>query len=342
VEADLSGAKLDYADLRGVDFERANLSWANLYYAKVFLAHLDNANLYGAYLNRADFQRTTLQFANLSEANLTLTKFREARLACARLQNAESIYADFRDACLNDAILRDAILISADFRGALLNNADLSCACLEEAKFGGANLNGAILYEADLTCANLNGACVTGVKYDRKGKYCGIRVEECYGSAQFKRHAQDQDWLEEFLDTRETWWQKAWAWFWGVSCDCGRSFYRWGLVSFLIALFFAYTFTRWPDWIWRGPTGWSLNFAYDWMPTWYWNTLANICPQFNQPLDFFSALYFSIVTFTTLGFGDIHATNLSAKFLVTVEVIIGYIMLGGLISILANKLARRS
>ena len=56
----------------------------------------------------------------------------------------------------------------------------------------------------------------------------------------------------------------------------------------------------------------------------------------------FSFFYYSIVTFTTLGFGDITPIKWYTEILVTIEVILGYIMLGGLISILANKLARRS
>jgi hypothetical protein len=55
-----------------------------------------------------------------------------------------------------------------------------------------------------------------------------------------------------------------------------------------------------------------------------------------------SFIYYSIVTFTTLGFGDIYPKPGWLQFWVALEVILGYIMLGGLISILANKLARRS
>lgn len=54
-------------------------------------------------------------------------------------------------------------------------------------------------------------------------------------------------------------------------------------------------------------------------------------------------MYYSVVTFTTLGFGDIVPIgHFWARFFVVLEVILGYIMLGGLISIFANKLARRS
>jgi len=48
------------------------------------------------------------------------------------------------------------------------------------------------------------------------------------------------------------------------------------------------------------------------------------------------------VTFTTLGFGDIIPTLEWVQRWVMAEVVMGYVMLGGLISILANKLARRS
>ncbi len=62
-------------------------------------------------------------------------------------------------------------------------------------------------------------------------------------------------------------------------------------------------------------------------------------------LDFYNfntLIYYSVVTFTTLGFGDITPKTPEATRWVMAEVIIGYIMLGGLISIFATKVARRS
>ena len=60
------------------------------------------------------------------------------------------------------------------------------------------------------------------------------------------------------------------------------------------------------------------------------------------PFDWITMLYYSVVTFTTLGFGDITPKTHIGALLVMVEVVIGYIMLGGLIYILATKLARRA
>jgi uncharacterized protein YjbI with pentapeptide repeats len=331
-EADFEEAWLWNAHFEGADLQKANFKGASL-----GGGHFQGANLWNA-----NFEGADVQFSNFEGANLEHANFAEARAKNTNFQGADLYRVNFEGADIHNANFEGVHLTDANFARADVHGTQLKGAHLLSANFEGASLRRADLRGAYLENANLENANVKAVKFDRKGKYRGIRVDSCFGSARFKRHAQDEDWLEEFLETRETTWQIVWAWFWKISSDYGRSFYRWGMASFLIALFFAYAFTKWPDWVWCGPIGRYLNFAYSWMPEQYWNTLADICPQFNQPLDFFSALYFSIVTFTTLGFGDIHATNLSAKFLVTIEVIIGYIMLGGLISILANKLARRS
>jgi hypothetical protein len=54
-----------------------------------------------------------------------------------------------------------------------------------------------------------------------------------------------------------------------------------------------------------------------------------------------SPWYFSVVTLTTLGYGDAFPASTGAKILAVMEVGIGYVMLGGLLSIFANKIARR-
>ena len=60
------------------------------------------------------------------------------------------------------------------------------------------------------------------------------------------------------------------------------------------------------------------------------------------PHTFSTYIYYSVVTFTTLGFGDIVPQTSKAAWWVMAEVILGYTRLGGLISIMATKLARRS
>jgi hypothetical protein len=55
-----------------------------------------------------------------------------------------------------------------------------------------------------------------------------------------------------------------------------------------------------------------------------------------------SPFYYSIVTYTTLGFGDITPKHWLGEVVVVSEVVLGYLTLGLLLSILANKVARRS
>jgi Ion channel. len=56
--------------------------------------------------------------------------------------------------------------------------------------------------------------------------------------------------------------------------------------------------------------------------------------------DFFDYFYFSIVTFTTLGFGDITPVNHFNQFLVIFEVITGYTILGVFVFLLSKKISK--
>ena len=54
--------------------------------------------------------------------------------------------------------------------------------------------------------------------------------------------------------------------------------------------------------------------------------------------DFLECLYFSVVTFTTLGYGDIHPVSDIGRIIVITEVSIGYIMLGLLVAIFSRRM----
>ncbi len=107
---------------------------------------------------------------------------------------------------------------------------------------------------------------------------------------------------------------------WWLFADCGRSILKWGLWSLLFAEVFSLIF----------------GFVY------YFDASSFKSEVISFSWPGISFLYYSIVTFTTLGFGDIVPKTPGLQIVIMLEVILGYIMLGGLISILANKLARRS
>jgi uncharacterized protein YjbI with pentapeptide repeats len=106
---------------------------------------------------------------------------------------------------------------------------------------------------------------------------------------------------------------------WWLFADCGRGFFKWGMWCMGMAVFFGVLYLL-------------LHLLID--------------PSPFKPREggytWFSFFYYSFVTYTTLGFGDITPIKWYSELLVTIEVILGYGSLGLLISIMANKLARRS
>ena len=344
--ADLSGVNFSSADIRGANLSQANLSQANLNKAGLSKATLMSADLSKANLTRADLSSADIRGVTLRGATLLKTDLSGATLLKTDLSGAKLWKANLSGAGLRGVTLSGANLSGADLRGVDLSPANLSpanlsqatlmSADLSKANLSQANLAQATLSQATLMSADLNDANVSGVKYlDRKhdqntskwerfltwlyprqimrGKYRGIRVASCFGHARFKRDAEDQD----FLDTLEEQWKGTWRiglfWAWGL-IDYGRSMLAVVLIALIIVVVFGLIYFFSPDMISYGSHHKTL----------------------------FSPFYFSIVTFTTLGFGDVTANGWLGEMVVSLQVILGYLTLGLLISILANKVARRS
>ena len=265
-------------------------------------ANLPGARLSGALLRGANLGGATLASANLSEANLR----------GAYLSGASFDRANLRGADLGIANLIGTSLVRTD-----LTLADLSGANLSRADLDDADLSGAKLVGANFSLANLSNTQLTDVVWRlhaMRGRYLGVRgLDSCFGNALFKRAAADQD----FLDTLEVHLKgtRRMALFrvWGV-IDYGRSLLRVAGISI------------------------GLAGAY--------GAIYRIFPQILDYKDsansWFTPYYFSIVTYTTLGFGDVRPATLLGEIIVASEVILGYTTLGLLLSVLAQNIARRS
>jgi uncharacterized protein YjbI with pentapeptide repeats len=296
-------------------------------------------DLKNAKLMHLNLEKANLAKADLKTANLSFTNFKNANLAFSNLESAIFSFANFEGANfsaahLENAYLEDAKLTSARLAGANLKNAKLANSNLKNAYLADAHLEGTILSAANFKNANLS-----SVTYDQKIMWkliratrfslkklwnhrydilldttirCkGVNAATCYGSQQFKLFLQDQDFLEEFLERK---WGKKIFFIWWLFADCGRSLGRWAGWSLVLALLFAFLF-------------WFLG--------------SNSFDTQHLKFNFLTMFYYSVVTFTTLGFGDIIPKTTTAALFVTVEVILGYVMLGGLITIFASKLSRR-
>lgn len=63
--------------------------------------------------------------------------------------------------------------------------------------------------------------------------------------------------------------------------------------------------------------------------------------DYSPNVSWMAPFYLSVVTMTTLGYGDMIPITSAARIVAMVQVSLGYIMLGGILSIFANKMARR-
>jgi uncharacterized protein YjbI with pentapeptide repeats len=281
---------------------------ANLQRIVLSGADLSGANLYGAELGGADLSNAILSRADLGRAGLE-----GADLTQADLSGAKLVGADLKRAELIGAKLVGAQLIGAHLSEAKLISANLESAALTWADLRDADLTWADLRYTDLGGANLENANVTGVRYNRWSRYRGIRLSTSYGSPAFKRFALDQEYIEELRGSTYTGKLTYVAWL--LFADCGRSLWVWAFWCLATVSGFAGTF-----WM-LGPDAFR-HTDLAWEPV--------------------TAFFYSVIVFSTLGFGNISPITRSAAVCVMIEVIIGYVMFAGLISILISKLARRS
>lgn len=141
-----------------------------------------------------------------------------------------------------------------------------------------------------------------------------------------RRYIEDEQWLKSWRN-RGGWWKKFLFFFWEASSHCGRSFSLWLVWAVALVLGFAILY----------------NFVFGPNET-ITLTIAKSLEARNLPTkpDFWAYIYFSVVTFTTLGFGDIVPLTGWARFAVWTEVAFGYYMLGVFLTIITNRFARQS
>jgi uncharacterized protein YjbI with pentapeptide repeats len=308
---DLRGARLVDKDLSGLDLSGADLRGADLSRADLTGARLFRADLRGAVLFRTRLDDADLTGANLAGANLEGVSAQRAGFGRARLVGAGAIEADLQGATLSLAELAGIDLRGADLSGARAREADLRRADFTRANMRGTELNGSRIREACFDGSDLRAAHLKQLDGYKEASWIGADVREVdfAGAYMTRRFIMDQNFLEEFRSQGRL--NRAVYALWWATSDCGRSMVRWSLCTVALAFAFALAFA-------------AVAVDYGDHPTW------------------FSPYYFSVVTLTTLGFGDVVPASIPAQIVVTAEVTIGYVMLGGLISILSNKLARRA
>lgn len=119
--ANLENAVLSMAHLENADLLEANLENADLRYARLENADLSGANLKNAVLSLANLENAVLSSANLENAVLRGAHLENAVLSEANLENAVLSGAHLENANLSHAKLRNSLLESADLTGVRLD-----------------------------------------------------------------------------------------------------------------------------------------------------------------------------------------------------------------------------
>ena len=308
---DLSGQRFVNTDLSGLDlsnciFGGCDLSGSDLRGARLVGASLEGAILHGARLDDAELLGAKLASADFSNASAARTGFGRSSL-----EGASFFEADLQESTFSGADLRDADFRVAKLDGSRAVEADVRGACFDGASLRDVDLTGVRVAGASFTNTDLRAARVRGIKDYAKAEWQGadIRDVDFAGAWLLRRHVLDENFIAEFRGQSRT---HEWLYrLWWVTSDCGRSIGRWTAWTVLIAVVYAGIYT-------------VVDIDYGAHETWL------------------SPIYYSVVTFSTLGYGDVLPSSAAAQATAMSEVILGYVGLGGLLSILADKMARRA
>ena len=314
-DADLSGL-----DLTGCNFAGCEMSRCNLSAARVPSANFDGANLDQAHLDGAEFLGSTFIGAKLTEcsavkANFRMTDLTKANFFNAHLEDAIFVDSELRQADFREAKMAQCLLLEADLEKSKLQGADLKDADLRETKIDGANFGNSSLPGAKLRGARgyLNadwiGADITGANFT--------------GAYLLRNHVIDENFIHEFKGQSKLTKYVYFVWKW--TSDCGRSLTRWGLFLSTNVVLFALIY-------------WVMDQS---PPAGMESHLKGIGGVDGVHEGFIAYLYYSVVTFTTLGYGDISPVSVAGQIVLIIHIAFAYLGLGALLSILATKFASR-
>ncbi|MBC8204937.1 pentapeptide repeat-containing protein [bacterium] len=143
------------------------------------------------------------------------------------------------------------------------------------------------------------------------------------------KYVKDQQYLYRFKEKHPHWYC-----LWRGSCGCGNNIFLWLFWCLVLIGFLG-----------------AINADY-YIPAYMPNFVADFIDSINPIVSYtvekpvlncFSPYYYSFISFFTLGFGNLTLPeNFAGRVWIMLELAISYLMLGGLLSIFSNKLARRS
>lgn len=370
-DTDLSGANLFRADLTGARLRSTTLSNAELRMATLkdtYLAGADlssaelfQANLWGAFLYRADLTNTDLNQANLTEADLS---------------NATLVDTSLNKAILTEANCQAVIFSGVDLRDAMFNSAcdsDLNwndrIPTIEDAQFEdgtdlrGADLSGAKLYQTAFRDVRINDDTIFGIEDGNRGRACRYdydpnasvsidddtdrlraaawtyrRLESLFDANAMDQRARNAHIRKEEAQrsqAKDSWSESRIGWFRdylvptvsyhlhrhgeSVSRLLGAS----AILIFVCGLLYSVTGVA------RENPDTTFNLA-----------VAELKSAPAIATELLNGLYFSIITFSTIGYGDYYPASPLSQLLVGIESLAGAVFIALFVFVLGRRVAR--
>lgn len=377
-DCSMRNATLVRSKFEGSNFSGADLSDAALFNASMAGASLIRTELRNAILNSADLTNIDAIYAdfsdckgwelNLSGADLRNVKATGAVLPKSTLEETSFHQSNLKSIDLREADLEDAELNWADLRGADLRQANMTHADLYGAKFDWANLeraflSDAVLLETSLIGARIGSTVFEGVQVDTETKF----GERCIYDPAFeeepgpgvgdhhfeavddtvenaRRAAETYGALEELA--RENALPEQASTYFVLRKDLLRLEHkkagRWGL---WIRGWMSNLVVEYGESPWRvvGTTAVAVAICGLLFPVYGFRNGSGVVtyssPDISLVDTLFESMYFSIVTFTTLGYGDVQPIGFS-RTIATAETIAGSALLALLVFVFGRRATR--
>ena len=359
-DADLGGVTLPNANLRNGTLTDTTVRGADLTSAYLGGCNLSDADFESAVLVGTNLHATDVLRADLSDADLTDANLEKAILVNSNLRGSTLANTSFGDARLVNADLREATIAEATFEGATLTGASLERAELTDTDLGGSDLTRATLEDATFKNADLDAADLTDARlHNCRLQNVSISDETTFGDRciyeKEVREAIETDGLtEDQLEPidkaisiyrtyqrllREN----------SLPGDIPHYFYREKEMRRLKAR----AEGNHLEWGYRALQRWVMGYGERPWRVVITSLLVILAFAGLYPLaggveletdvsgpEFLTYLYFSGVTFTTLGYGDVHPLTQAAQQLAVVQSFLGAALMALLVAVLTRRAMR--
>lgn len=378
INADFRCTTLERADFRGTNLRGSDFEGANVTLAGFLGSQLTDCNFQNAVLRRAKFTGATVYAAEFSESELQGAEFHDTELAFSEFPNADIAEAEFRDANLHDTSFSDANLRGAEFLPPTKivelyepNVPDQPLGPqLEDAQLGpGADLrdvdfSGARLYQASFRNVRINDNTTFGLKDQKYGEKCRYEYDPNavvtidddttrYEAATWTYRRLESLFEENAMDERarnahirkqeaqrrnlrenefppDQWLRPAGQYLvaklnWHVHRH-GESLRRLlgvsGMLIFLCGIVYSVS-----------------GIARQNSET-YRITVADLTNPVAVLVDLLNGWYFSVITFSTIGYGDFYPASPVSRLLVGVESLAGALFIALFVFVIGRRVAR--